>query len=69
MTGDRDLTTPLLEGDFYEGAFGPSILLILTSRDSITWLRALFDDLGNWTHRHHRQLGESARRVDRSCAG
>lgn len=45
MTDARDLPPPLLEGDFYEGAFGPSILLILTSRDSITWLRALFNDL------------------------
>ncbi len=45
MTDLRDQPTPLLEGDFYEGAFGPSILLVLTTRESITWLRTLFDDL------------------------
>lgn len=45
MSNDSGLATPLLEGDYYEGAFGPSILLILTSRESIPWLRALFDDL------------------------
>ena len=36
---------PLLEGDFYEGAYGPSILLVLTSREAVQWLRTIFDDL------------------------
>jgi hypothetical protein len=36
---------PLLEGDFYEGAFGPSILLVLTSREAVAWLRSIFDGL------------------------
>jgi hypothetical protein len=36
---------PLLEGDFYEGAYGPSILLVLTSREAVAWLRSVFDDL------------------------
>lgn len=36
---------PLIEGDFYEGAFGSSILLALTSRDAVTWLRTVFDSL------------------------
>jgi len=36
---------PLLEGDFYEGAYGPSILLVLTSREAVAWLRSIFDDL------------------------
>jgi hypothetical protein len=45
MSSDSKLATPLLGGDYYEGAFGPSILLILTSRESIAWLRGRFDDL------------------------
>jgi hypothetical protein len=36
---------PVIEGDFYDGAFGPSILLVLTSQESIGWLRAVFEDL------------------------
>lgn len=36
---------PLLEGDFYEGAYGPSILLVLTSREAVAWLRSIFDNL------------------------
>jgi hypothetical protein len=36
---------PPLEGDFYEGAFGPSILLVLTSPEAVVWLRSIFDDL------------------------
>ena len=36
---------PLLEGDFYEGAYGPSILLVLTSREAVAWLRSIFNDL------------------------
>jgi hypothetical protein len=36
---------PLIEGDFYEGAYGPSILLVLTSRDAVVWLQSIFDDL------------------------
>jgi hypothetical protein len=38
---------PLLEGDFYEGAYGPSILLVLTSREAVAWLRTMFDDLAS----------------------
>jgi hypothetical protein len=38
---------PLLEGDFYEGAYGPSILLVLTSREALAWLRSIFDDLSS----------------------
>jgi hypothetical protein len=45
MAGVGIPETPLLEGDFYEGAFGPSILLVLTSRESVTWLREVFGDL------------------------
>ena len=44
MSNLPDQTAPLIEGDFYEGAFGPSILLILTSRESIAFLRAIFED-------------------------
>jgi hypothetical protein len=45
MTESGGATTPLLEGELYDGAFGLSILLVLTSRESITWLRAMFDNL------------------------
>lgn len=41
----RDQAPPLIEGDFYDGAFGPSILLVLTSDESIAWLRSLFQDI------------------------
>jgi hypothetical protein len=44
---DNPYQTPLLEGDFYEGAYGPSILLVLTSREAVSWLRAIFDALAS----------------------
>jgi hypothetical protein len=34
----------LLEGDFYEGAYGPSILLVLTSPEAVVWLRSIFEN-------------------------
>lgn len=36
---------PLIEGDFYQSAYGPSILLVLTSREAVAWLRSLFEHL------------------------
>ena len=39
--GDR----PLIEGDYYQGAFGPSILLVLTSRKAVSWLDTVFETL------------------------
>ena len=36
---------PLIEGDYAEGAYGPTILLVLLSVDGTKLLRALFDDL------------------------
>lgn len=36
---------PLLEGDFYAGAFGPSMLLVLTSPEAVSWFRGVFDGL------------------------
>jgi hypothetical protein len=45
MSNLRDQSEPFIEGDFYEGAFGPSILLILTSAEAISWLRKLVEDL------------------------
>ena len=33
---------PLIVGDFYEGANGPTILLILNSIKAATWLRQVF---------------------------
>jgi hypothetical protein len=41
--------SPLLEGDYYEGAFGPTILLILTSSVAVDWLRAMFDRMAQET--------------------
>ncbi len=43
MSSFRDENRALIEGDYYDGAFGPSILLVLTSRESISWLRAVFE--------------------------
>jgi hypothetical protein len=40
---------PLVEGDYYEGAFGPSILLILTSSAAVEWLRSIFDRMAQDT--------------------
>lgn len=40
-------TAPLLEADFYDGAFGPSILLVLTTQESVAWLREVFEDLAD----------------------
>ena len=36
---------PLVEGDLYEGAFGPTILLVLTSPQAAAWLCSRLDDL------------------------
>lgn len=36
---------PFVEGDYYEGAFGPTILLVLTSREAVAWLRRVFEGL------------------------
>lgn len=36
---------PLAEIDFYDGAYGPSILLILTGKESIAWLRMIFESI------------------------
>jgi hypothetical protein len=46
MSSDR-AQPPLLEGDYYEGAFGPSILLIVTSLEGVDWLRAMFDRMAD----------------------
>lgn len=37
--------SPLVEGDYFEGAYGPSILLVLTSTGAVRWLQMLFDRL------------------------
>ena len=37
--------TTLIEGDYAEGAYGPTILLVLSSADATNWLRATFDHL------------------------
>jgi hypothetical protein len=42
-----DPTTPLLIGDFYQGFDGPTILLVLPSREGVDWLRAVFDNLSH----------------------
>lgn len=36
---------PLLEGDFYDSAYGPSILLVLTSQEAVAWLRSIFEGI------------------------
>ncbi|MCL2780140.1 MAG: hypothetical protein FWD74_01375 [Actinomycetia bacterium] len=38
---------PLIKGDFYESAFGPSVLLVLTSHGAVAWLRSTFDCLAS----------------------
>jgi len=45
MSNLRDQSLPFVEGDFYEGAFGPSILLVLTSTEAVSWLRGIFEEL------------------------
>jgi len=35
----------LAEIDLYDGAYGPSILLVLTAKDSIAWLRMVFESV------------------------
>ena len=37
----------LVEVDFYAGAYGQSILLVLTTERSIAWLRAVFESLAD----------------------
>jgi hypothetical protein len=37
----------LIEGDYGEGAFGPTILLVLLSVDATKWLRSTFGYLAN----------------------
>lgn len=37
--------SPLVEGDYYDGAFGATILLVLNTRIAVSWLRNVFDDL------------------------
>jgi hypothetical protein len=40
-----DITQPLLIGDFYAGAYGPTIVLAMTSPAACEWLMRLFRDL------------------------
>jgi hypothetical protein len=37
----------LIEGDYFAGAYGPSILLILVSPEAAQWLKVLFDGLAD----------------------
>ena len=38
---------PLVDGDYYNSAYGPSILLTLRSAEATRWLRATFDNLAS----------------------
>jgi hypothetical protein len=42
--GDK---SPLLVGDFYAGAYGPTIILIIASPAACTWLQCVFRELGH----------------------
>lgn len=39
------IESPFVEGDYAEGAYGPTIVLVLSSADAANWLRGMFDDL------------------------
>ena len=51
---------PLVEGDFYEGAFGPSILLVLRTKEAVLWLRSVFEDLAGVDVGHVFRLEDQA---------
>ena len=38
-------SSALVEIDLYDGAYGPTILLVLVTRRSIDWLRKVFEDM------------------------
>ncbi len=40
-------SVPLIVGDYYAGAYGPTIILILRSTASCVWLQRVFRDLGD----------------------
>ncbi len=47
VQADSDEDAPLIVGDFYSGADGPTIILILTSRGAGTWFQEALRELAN----------------------
>lgn len=53
--------SPLMTGDYYAGAYGPTIVLILHSTTACSWLQSVFRDLADCDGSHILTIDPKAR--------